>query len=167
MVEIRRFRETDNIDEVGRIYALSWKKAYRGILPDDYLDSISEKRWSSLLKMKLKHLLMADEDGQIVGVSTFGATRDNNMNGWGEIISLYMLPSHYRKGIGSKLFSAVVNELVIEGYCKIYLWVLEDNKAARDFYEKNGFTFNGDINADNIGGRAVNEVRYVFLVSVE
>ena len=167
MLEIRRFNESDNLDEVSRIYALSWKKAYRGIIPDDYLDSISETRWSALLKMKSKQVLVAVEDGNIVGASTYDAARDEKMSGWGEIISLYMLPSHYRKGIGTLLFSAVVNELVREGYDRVYLWVLEENKSARDFYEKNGLTFSGDINADNIGGIAVNEVRYIYSLTAE
>jgi GNAT superfamily N-acetyltransferase len=162
MLEIRRFRETDDIDEVSRIHALSWKKAYRGIIPDDYLDSIPETRWSARLLPKANRIVLAVLDGEIVGVSTYEAARDEAMAGWGEVISLYLLPSHYREGIGTKLFNAVINELVLEGYKNIYLWVLEDNTSARDFYEKNGFTLNGDINADNIGGKAVNEVRYVF-----
>jgi len=167
MLEIRRLRDTDSLDEISRIYALSWKKAYRGIIPDGYLDSISETRWSALLKIKSKRLLLAVEDGKIIGVSTYEAARDKKMSGWGEIISLYLLPSHYRKGVGTVLFSAVVNELLHDGYDRIYLWVLEENKAARDFYEKNGFSFNGDINADNIGGIAVNEVRYISSLTAE
>ncbi len=167
MLEIRLFNETDDIDDVSRIYALSWKKAYRGIIPDDYLDSIPETRWSSRLLPKAKRLALAVRDGEIVGASTYEGARDEAMDSWGEIISLYMLPSYYRQGIGTKLFSFVINELVSEGFNSIYLWVLEDNRTARDFYEKNGFTFNGDITADNIGGRAVNEVRYVFKVKAE
>lgn len=165
MLEIRRISENDDIDEVSRIYALSWKKAYRGIIPDDYLDAISERRWSSRLITKANRLLLAVMDGKIVGVSSFEAARDEAMKNWGEIISLYLLPTYYRKGIGSELFNAVVNELVNEGYSQIYLWVLEKNIAARSFYEKHGFTFNGDIIADNIGGRAVKEVRYIFDLS--
>lgn len=165
MLEIRRISETDDIDEVSRIYALSWKKAYRGIIPDDYLDAINEKRWSSRLLTKTKQLLLAVKDGKIVGVSTYEAARDETMADWGEIISLYLLPTYYRQGIGSKLFNAAVNELNNEGYSRIYLWVLEKNLAARRFYEKHGFSFNGDIIADNIGGRAVNEVRYVYQIS--
>ena len=167
MLEIRRFRETDDIDAISRIYALSWKKAYRGIIPDDYLDSIPETRWSARLLPKPDRIVLAVLDEEIVGVSTFETARDEAMDGWGEVISLYLLPSHYGEGIGTKLFKAVINELVLEGYSNIYLWVLEKNTGARNFYEKNGFVFNGDVNADNIGGRAVNEVKYVLNLKAE
>ncbi|PKM73295.1 MAG: N-acetyltransferase [Firmicutes bacterium HGW-Firmicutes-16] len=166
MLEIRRYRQTDDIDEISSIYALSWKTAYRGIIPDDFLDAISETRWSPLLKAESNRLLLAIEDGKPVGVSTYCEARDEALKGWGEIISLYLIPSHYRKGIGSKLFSEVVDVLAEEGYSDIYLWVLEDNSAARAFYEKNGFMCSGDINPDNIGGRAVNELRYIRTATV-
>jgi len=161
MLEIRRAGETDNFGEISRIYALSWKTAYRGMIPDDYLDEISETRWSPVLRRDAKRLLLAAENARVVGAATYDAARDPKMSGCGEIISLYLLPSHYRKGIGTELFAAVVNALREAGFACIYLWVLEDNAPARAFYEKNGFFFNGDVNADNIGGRAVNEVRYV------
>ncbi|MFB0920937.1 MAG: GNAT family N-acetyltransferase [Oscillospiraceae bacterium] len=161
MLEIRHCGEGDDIDEISRIYALSWKTAYRGLIPDDYLDSISETRWSPLLRTESNRLLLALEDGKPVGASTYCEAREEKMKGWGEIISLYLLPSHYRKGIGSKLFSAAIAALTDEGYSEIYLWVLEGNQAARAFYERNGFICSGDINADNIGGAAVNELRYI------
>lgn len=161
MMEIRPYREGDDIDEISHIYALSWKTAYRGLIPDDFLDNISETRWSPLLRAESSRLVLALENGKPIGVSTYCAARDEKMKGWGEIVSLYLLPTHYRKGIGTKLFSAVVAELMSEGYSDIYLWVLENNQTARAFYEINGFVFNGDINRDNIGGRAVNELRYI------
>ena len=161
MLEIRRFAETDDADEISRIYAQSWKTAYRGMIPDDYLDSLSDRRWSPHVKADSKRLLLAVEEGKPVGVSTYCAARDEKMRGWGEIISLYLLPSHFHKGIGTKLFAAAVEALREEGFCNIYLWVLDKNETARAFYRKNGFICSGDVNADNIGGRAVNELRYI------
>lgn len=70
MLEIRGYRQTDDTDEISRIYALSWKTAYRGLIPDVFLDDISETRWSPLLEAKSNHMLLALEDGKPVGVST-------------------------------------------------------------------------------------------------
>lgn len=39
-MEIRPLRETDSRMEVSRIYEESWKFAYRGIVPQAYLDGI-------------------------------------------------------------------------------------------------------------------------------
>lgn len=149
------------MDDICRVYALSWKTAYRGMIPDDYLDALSETKWTSHLSKDSDRLLLAIDHDKIVGVSTYSAARDSAMAGWGEIISLYLLPSYYRKGIGTKLLKAAIKELTDIGYRQLYLWVLEDNRSARSFYEQNGFIFSGDRQADQIGGKTVYELRYI------
>ena len=54
-----------------------------------------------------------------------------------------------------------MRQLKEKGYSKIYLWVLEKNERARRFYEKNGFTWNGDRLEGEEGGRKVTDLRYV------
>jgi ribosomal protein S18 acetylase RimI-like enzyme len=161
-MEIRRFSESDNINDVSRVYALSWKLAYVGIVSQDYLDSISEDQWSKILVNELSNMWIVSEGQQIVGSSTYSPARDEKYNDWGEIISLYVLPSYCHQGIGTKLLHASMNELIFTGYGDIYLWVLERNNSARKFYEKNGFKFNGDTLQTTIGGKLLNEVRYVY-----
>ena len=39
-----------DLETVSRIHALSWKTAYRGILPDDFLNQLSYRRWVAPLK---------------------------------------------------------------------------------------------------------------------
>lgn len=154
----------ETISEVSRVYELSWKKAYRGILPDDYLDALSETKWSSHLLRDADRLLLAKEGETIIGVSTYSPARDPSKTGWGEIISIYLLPSHYRRGIGTELLKAAVKELTTMGYKRIYLWVLEENIPARKFYEFNGFSDSGGFRTDTIGGRTVRELRYVYTI---
>lgn len=161
-MEIRRFLESDDIDEVSRVYAQSWKSAYSGIVPQDYLDGIAENRWSQILVSELSNLWVVSNGKQIIGSSTYAPARDEKYAGWGEIISIYLLPEYFHLGIGTKLLRASMGELFSMGYGNLYLWVLEDNRSAREFYEKNGFRFNGDILQAVIGGKQLNEVRYVY-----
>ena len=65
-MEIRRFSESDNINDVSRVYALSWKLAYVGIVSQDYLDSISEDQWSKILVNELSNMWIVSEGQQIV-----------------------------------------------------------------------------------------------------
>ncbi len=160
-MEIRRFLETDNIDDVSHVYAQSWKSAYCGIIPQDYLDSIPENRWSKILVNALSNLWIVSDGKQIIGSSTYAPAGDEEYSGWGEIISIYLLPSYFHLGIGTKLLRASMNELFSMGYDNLYLWVLEDNLSARQFYEKNGFEFNGDTLQSVIGGKLLSEIRYV------
>ena len=48
-MEIRPLRKTDSRLEVSRIYEESWKHAYRGIVPQDYLDHIPVGGWCGVL----------------------------------------------------------------------------------------------------------------------
>lgn len=160
-MEIRKYRKTDNIDEVSRVYARCWKTAYQGIVPQDYLDAIPENRWSPILINEVSNLLLAVDGDTVIGSATYCAARDGASEGWGEIVSLYLLPEYWRRGIGTCLFQEAVKALHELGYEKLCLWVLEENQPARKFYETNGFCCSGDIISADIGGKTLNEVRYV------
>ena len=83
------------------------------------------------------------------------------MSGWGELISIYVFPQYFNQGYGKKLLEFVVGKLCKRGYDNIYLWVLEENQRARRFYERNGFSPNGDRRTITIGGKELVEARYV------
>ncbi len=57
----------------------------------------------------------------------------------GEIISIAVLPSWRRKGIGSKLLETLFKVLRKCDIHKVYLHVRVSNKNAINFYVKNGF----------------------------
>ena len=48
------------------------------------------------------------------------------------------------------------------GYRNIFVWVLEENLRARKFYEKEGFVMTDVYLDDNIGGKDVREIRYIY-----
>ena len=156
---IRQMKK-EEIDEIGRIYALSWKSAYQGIVPQDYLDEITEKRWSFLADNPRKSYVLIDED-KLIGTSSVDPGRDESMSHWGEIISIYLLPESFGKGYGKLLLDFSVNELRSRGFNKIYLWTLEQNYRARSFYEKNGFLHDGATMLCEVGGEKLTEVRYI------
>jgi len=160
-MEIRKVTKTDDFNAISRIYALSWKAAYKNIVPQQYLDEISENNWADKLRNSRYDAYILIENGEYIGTSSICAARDEKMYGWGEIISIYLLPEYFGKGYGKPLFDNSVNALVGMGYDKIYVWVLEQNIRARKFYEKNGFLL-FDKKLITIGGKDLPEVRYVF-----
>lgn len=160
MMEIRTIRP-DDVECVSRIYAQSWQAAYRGIVPQEYLDALAEDRWSPVLAKSAFTSLVLLEDGRHIGTSAFGGARDESMPGWGEIVSIYLMPEYFGLGYGEKLLDAVVSSLAREGYTDIYLWVLAENTRARRFYERNQFQHNGDTKFIEIGGADLPEMRYV------
>ncbi len=159
-MEIRKTRPDDDFNAISRVYALSWQAAYRGIIPDTYLDELSDDRWTEVLKAGFWDSLVLAEDGKYVGTASICPARDEAKAGWGEIVSIYLLPEYFGKGCGAPVLGAAVTSLWQKGFKSIYLWVLEENRRARAFYEKNGFAPADDETIVNIGGKELKEIRY-------
>lgn len=161
-MEIRLMNERDNRLSISHVYEASWKGAYKGIIPQAYLDSIPEGRWSQSLDDPTWHTLIMLDGDKIIGTSSYCASRLADMNGYGEIISIYLLPDCIGKGYGKQLFQAAIGGLIQLGYTDIFLWVLEANTKARHFYECFGFEASGIYLSDDIGGKALREMQYVY-----
>ena len=97
-----------------------------------------------------------------MGTSSFCESRFSQFSGWAEIISIYLLPDYMGRGFGKALSDSVIVELKKMGYRNIFVWVLEENLRARKFYEKEGFVMTDVYLDDNIGGKDVREIRYIY-----
>jgi len=159
-MEIRKIVNTDDFNAISRIYALSWKSAYKNIVPQEFLDELPENRWADVLRHSSYDNFVMLKNGEYIGTSGVCPARDEGMDDWGEIMSIYLLPEYFGKGFGKPLFVNSVSALLDKGYDKIYIWVLERNVMARRFYEKNDFSFS-DTKLKSIGGKELTLVRYV------
>lgn len=160
-MEIRYLSPNDDLYEVSSVYEKSWKSAYKGILPQNYLESIPTGRWAESVNRNGMYNLVVTENGHITGTCGFCRSRWENYSDYGEIVSLYFLPEYTGKGLGKYLLDKAVEELEKMGYKSIILWVLEENFRARKFYEKNGFIFSGEYMESVIGGKEVQELMYI------
>lgn len=144
---------------IGRVYCEGWKAAYTGLMPDFFLNALTDANCAP----KPDHIaperrFVAETDGEVVGTVTFGAGReDANM---AEIQSLYVLPEHWQNGQGSALFRAVCQKAKEQGYPGIYVWTLEGNLRAKVFYERMGMTPTGEAREFEIAGAYLPEVKY-------
>ena len=87
-----------------------------------------------------ENTLIAMDGKKVVGFISYGNFCDEAIQA-GEIIALYVLKDYYGKGVGKQLMHAAF--AVLDRFSEIYLWVLKDNKRAISFYQKMGFTFDG------------------------
>ena len=163
-MEIRKTKPDDDFDAISRIYARSWKAAYKEIVPREHLDGLPDTKWSRTLRQSEWTSLVLIEDGKYVGTASVCHARDETMYDWGEVVSVYLLPEYFGRGYGKPLIEAAIEELKRMGYRFIYLWTLEENRQARSFYEKNGFSASPDRLTLNIGGKDLVEIRYVYFV---
>lgn len=155
----------DDVKDISRIHALSWKSAYEGIVPQAYLDELKEDFWVSAFTAWIKNNVLTvqiiTDSGSSVGCVAYGRSRDKSLPNWGEIVSIYLLPEYFGKGYGNKLLESALLDLKKSGYRNIYLWVLKDNQRARRFYENNGLHCNKDECICEIMGKKLTDIRYV------
>lgn len=159
-----RNAKIEDCRDLGRVHAQSWKIAYKGIVPDSFLEEMtgekSEKRFINAISQGIENNIVAVIENQIVGFTCIGKCRDSDVDHkYGEIWGIYLLPSCWRQGIGTKLLLHDISILKNEGFDKVSLWVLEDNISARRFYEKFGFEYDGTKKELNFG-KVINEIRY-------
>lgn len=148
----------DDTEKVRQIYTAGWQTAFRGIVPQAYLDSLNQDHWTP----PLEGAYVLTNGRNILGTSSVSPARDKEFPDWGEIISIYVLPELIGQGCGHILFEFVKNKLMELNYTQIYLNVFEDNLRARKFYERHGFLWNHQRIPVKIGGKELMELRYVF-----
>ena len=161
-VIIRKVNPSDSRKEISNIYEQSWKYAYKGIIPQEYLDSIPKGQWCGMIDNPNWHTLVMLDRDKIIGTSSYCKSRFEDDKDWGEIISIYFLPEYIGKGYGKALIEQTVEELEAMGFKQIFLWVLENNHRARHFYEKCGFKSSGKYMDNIIGGKQLRELQYTY-----
>jgi RimJ/RimL family protein N-acetyltransferase len=163
-MEIKKATKRD-IRDISWIHAASWKSAYVGLIPQQFLDELKEDRWvatfTKSLSWKLLTVQLAYDRDQPVGCISYGRSRDESLPDWGEIVSFYLLPQYWGKGFAKALLETALTDLR-KSYRNVFLWVLKDNARARKFYEKNRFRCNDDEGSFEIMGKDLVDVRYVY-----
>lgn len=147
------------------IHANSWKKAYQGLLPDEYLNQIKDLRWVDMINKGLEgntiKAWVATIEGKVIACTCLGDSRYQGYETQLELISMYVLPEYWNLGAGSLLIDEVLKYAVNNSYLEVGLWVLDGNNQAIRFYEKKGFIGNGDTIQSMIGGKSITEKRYI------
>lgn len=161
-MEIRYITNSDDRLAISKIYEESWKYAYKGIIPQEYLNSIPEGRRSKNFDIPGWKTLVCIVDGKYIGTSSFCKSRFEQFPDCGEIISIYFLPEYMGKGYGKKLLETSILELKKLGFDELFLWVLDDNIKAKNFYEHLGFLQTEEYLDDTIGGKEFREVRFIY-----
>jgi ribosomal protein S18 acetylase RimI-like enzyme len=155
----------DDATALAHVHVDSWRSAYRGLVPDEFLDSLDycqrSRRFREALAAGSEETYLAEEDGEPIGILTLGACRDADVDQAtaGEIWGIYLAPQHWRKGLGRAIFQRAEQMLQARGYTLATLWVLEGNQQARRFYEAMGFETDGASRLHNLGA-PLKAIRY-------
>ena len=163
-----RIRKADPSDAgaIARVHVDTWRTAYAGILPAAFLAGLSfaerEAMWSQALTADRPTtcMVVAETDGGVVVGFAYGAPeREGNPQFRGELFAIYVLRDFQRRGIGQRLYFAMVHHFSSQGIESMLLWVLKDNHPARHFYESMGGEY-VEEKTITIGGTDLVEVAY-------
>lgn len=161
------FRAAESADamSVARVHVHSWQVAYRGLLPDEYLDQLcpedrAQRYDFATTDPQRPQTIVAVETGLIRGFATTAPSRDPAKVGYGELCALYVDPDHWGRRIGMALVAAARDRLAELGFGNAYLWVLMGNARAHRFYRIDQWAPDGLARTDSVWGVTVNEIRY-------
>jgi ribosomal protein S18 acetylase RimI-like enzyme len=127
----------EDAPDLAVVEAAAWQAAYAGILPSRYLRTLQPDSLT-------RRCRDADMDPGFAG----------------EIYELYVHPRLQGRGLGGDLMAHTWAQLSRQPYRWGVLWVLEDNRRARFFYERTGMVIDRKRRPYSVRGFEVMAVRY-------
>ena len=153
-------------DAIAALHADSWQRHYRGIFTDEYLDSqVLEDRlgvWRTRFTKPAanQYAVVAEDGGRLCGFACTFAGHDPT---WGALLdNLHVQAAWQGSGIGAELMRRSAQWLQAHDHTKFYLWVLEENHAARAFYERMGARYADRSIEHHAGGSRAAIIRCVW-----
>jgi ribosomal protein S18 acetylase RimI-like enzyme len=155
-VKLREARRGDELP-VAELHVRSWQEAYSGLMPAEFLAALDPRDRAGRYRFESAEgpttVLAVDRDGdgeeELLGFASFGRSRDHDLPDHGEIGALYVDPTRHRGGIGRLLMVEARRRLAADGYAEAFLWVLDGNDRAREFYEREGWVADGARREEN------------------
>jgi GNAT superfamily N-acetyltransferase len=151
---------------VAGIHVRGWQWGYRGILPAEFLATLSVVEREAMWRKQLdatsrRRTWLAEEEGRALGFVGCGPARDPGISATtGEIYAIYLEELASGTGVGHLLMSHALDDLRAEPFESAVLWVLEKNVRSRRFYEIGGWREDGAIKTTDAPEGARREVRY-------
>ena len=141
------------MNDSGRIAEIdvsSSRYAYRKILSEEclYKDLTVEnripvyRRWITEKRFEL-YVYEDPDTGIIKGMMGIGMCEDNDKKGAFELHFIYVDPDYVRMGAGSEMLRFFEQKGTEKCCAEFVVWVLEENRMGRNFYEKNNYAPDG------------------------
>lgn len=167
----RTVRPATRSDAVGiaNLHADSWRKAYRGILRDDFLDGPAIQDRRRLWESRLSHsptpavqFVALIEHGE--ELKAFVCVLLDADPYWGAVLdNLHVSTSAQGEGLGRRLMAEAAGWVRHHRpHSRLHLWVYEKNVAARRFYEHLGGVMTEQRAKAAPDGSQIQAVRYVW-----
>ncbi len=155
----------DDARAIAEVHIASLRHAYAGVIDEAYLAGLDAEARAAQWRERLTNpqprttILVADEEGTVVGFAMLGPSRDEDAELGGlEIYYIFLLPEAWGHGVARELMRTVLGDL--SPSTPVTLWVLAANERARHFYRRHGLAPDGVERLEQHGDQTYLEVRY-------
>lgn len=163
----------DDVPSIARVQLVTWRTAYRAVLPpavlDDWDTDAAEAAWHAAVDSPPTPghgVLVALDGGTVTGFAAYGPAElaDGEQPFAGgpsaELVALLVEPRWGRRGHGSRLLAATVDLTRSTGTARLLLWLPEADEVTAPFLETAGWAPDGWVRALDTGGAPLRQVRW-------
>jgi GNAT superfamily N-acetyltransferase len=171
-VSVRPARPGDAA-EIAHVQAVTWRTAYRSLLPvavlDDWDEAAATATWHAAVTSPptpAHGVIVALEREKVVGFAAFGPAElaDGDVpdpaGPTTEVSTLLVEPRWGRRGHGSRLLAAIADLGRSGGAARLQVWLLEDDEVSARFYESAGWGRDGWARTLDTGAALLRELRW-------
>jgi GNAT superfamily N-acetyltransferase len=171
-VSVRPARAED-AEAIARVQLVTWRAAYRSLLPAAVLDEWDEPaavaawRSAAVAPPTPAHgLLVALDGGVVTGFAAYGpaelAAGEEPLPGrsTNELTALLVEPRWGRRGHGSRLLAAVADLAVATGVTRLQMWLPEDDPVTERFLAGAGWAADGWVRTLDTGSSTLRQLRW-------
>jgi len=164
---------TEDAAAIARVQVVTWRTAYRDVLPLAVLDGWDEdgaiRSWRAAIAEPPTPghgVLVALEGDQVVGFAAYGPAElapgepTDPAGPTTEIATLLVEPRWGRRGHGSRLLAAVADLARATGAARLQVWLPESDGVSAGFYESAGWAEQGWQRTLDTGSTPLREVRW-------
>ncbi len=138
----------DDAAAIAKLQVEGVKAAFAGILPDELLDAggldLRTRQWRGWLERSKTSTFVTRDQQTMTGFCTLHPAPEASADGLvAEIAALYVLPSHWRRGLGRVLSERALIEARARGFSQVVAWEFDRNLPARALCSRLGFVARG------------------------
>jgi len=163
----------DDAAAVARVQVVTWRTAYRDVLPaavlDEWDESAATETWRAAVTAPptpAHGVLVALERDEVVGFAAYGppeiapGDHPDPAGPTTEIATLLVEPRWGRRGHGSRLLAAVADLARATGAARLQVWLPETDRVSARFFESAGWAPQGWARTLDTGGPPLRELSW-------
>jgi len=132
-----RAARADDAARVAQIYVESWNEGFGDLVGYRVLGDAQIERWKRTLSSGSTQWWVAEDGAEIVGFVGVGPSRDPIDVALGELDTIAVSPSHWRRGVGRSLMTIALGALAAD-YNDAIVWTVAGYDRGYRFYEAMG-----------------------------